>query len=60
MVLVVKNPPVNARDIKFDPWVSRRSWRRARQHSAFLLENAMGRRSLAGCSPHKVTKVRID
>ena len=32
MVLVVKNPPANAReirDVSFDPWVGKIPWRRA-------------------------------
>ena len=44
VVLVVKNLPVNARDMKlaFDPWVGKIPWRREWQPTpVFLLENPM-------------------
>ena len=51
MVLVVKNPPVNAGDIKdsFNPWVRKIPWRRAWQPTpVFLPGEPHGQRSLAG------------
>ena len=47
MVLVVKNPPANAgdiRDVGSNPWVGMIPWRRAWQPTpVFLLENSMDR-----------------
>ena len=55
MVLVVKNPPANAKDIKshgFHPWVGKIPWRRAWQPTpVFLPGESHGQRSLAGYSP---------
>ena len=34
--VVVKNPPVNGRRCRFDPWVGKMPWRRARQPSPVL------------------------
>ena len=52
MVLVVKNPPANAGEIKncgCDPWVRKIPWRRARQPTpVFLCGESHGQRSLAG------------
>ena len=55
VALVVKNPPVNAGDIRTlgqeDPWVRKISWRRAWQPTAvFLPGESQGHRSLAGYS----------
>ena len=53
-VLVVKNPPANAEDIKheFDLWVRKIPWRRAWQPTpVFLPGESHGQRSLAGYSP---------
>ena len=46
MVLVVKNPPANAGDMRcrFDPWVRKIPWRKAWQPTpVFFLENLMNR-----------------
>ena len=55
MVLVVKNPPANAGDVKglkFDPWVEKLPWRRTRQPApVFLPGKFHGQRSLVGYSP---------
>ena len=54
VVLMVKNMPANAADIKnvFDPWVEKIPWRRAWQPTPlFLLGESHGQRSLAGYSP---------
>ena len=55
MVLVVKNPPANAEDIKtpvFNPWVGKIPWRRAWQPTAvFLPGESHGQRSLVGYGP---------
>ena len=54
VVLVVKNPPVNAGDIRhgFDPWVGKFPWGRARQPTpVFLPGESHGERSLMGYSP---------
>ena len=52
---MVKNPPVNAGDVKykgFDPWVGKIPWRRARQPtSVFLPGESHGQKNLAGYSP---------
>ena len=54
MALVVKNPPVNAGDIRdegFDPWVGKIPWRRAWQPTpVFLSGEFHGQRLLAGSS----------
>ena len=53
-MLVVKNPPANAVDMRlnFDPWVGKIPWRRAWQSTpAFLLGKSHGQRSLTGYSP---------
>ena len=54
MVLVVKNLPANAGDIRerFNPWVGKIPWRRAWQPTPiFLPGESHGQRSLAGYSP---------
>ena len=54
MVLVVKNPPANAGDMRhrFGPWVGKIPWRRAWQPTpVFLPGESHGQRSLAGYSP---------
>ena len=55
VVLVVKNPPAKAGDVKrhsFDSWVGKTPWRRARQPTpAFLPRESHRQRSLAGFSP---------
>ena len=55
MVLVVKNPPAEAgdiRDMSLIPGSGRFPWRRAWQStSGFLPGKFHGQRSLAGCSP---------
>ena len=55
-MLVVKNPPANAGDIKdrskFHLWVRKIPWRKARQPTpVFLPGEPHGQRSLAGYSP---------
>ena len=54
MVLMVKNPPANAGDIKrrgFDPWLGKIPWKRAWQPTpVFLPGKSHGQRSLAGYS----------
>ena len=55
MVLVVKDPPANARDVKrltLDPWVGKIPWRKAWQPTpVFLPGESHGQRSLLGYSP---------
>ena len=54
MVLVVKNPPASAGDIRdrFNPWVGKIPWRRAWQPTPiFLPGESHGQRSLVGYSP---------
>jgi len=54
VVLVVKNPPVDAGDIRhgFDPWIGNIPWGRAWQPTlVFLPGEFPGQRSLAGYSP---------
>ena len=54
VVLVVKNPTANARDVRdgFDPWVRRIPWRRAQQPTpVFLPGESLGQRSLEGYRP---------
>ena len=54
LVLVVKNPPAGAGDVRcwFDPWVGKVPWRRAWQPTpVFFLGESLGQRSLAGYSP---------
>jgi len=54
VVLVVKNPPANAGDIRdgFDPWVEKIPWRRAWQPTpVFLPGESPVQRSLVGHSP---------
>ena len=55
MVLVVKNPPANAGDVKglkFDPWVEKLPWRRTWQPAPVLLPGeSQGQRSLVGYHP---------
>ena len=55
VALVVKNLPANAgryKRCKFDPWVRKIPWRRARQPTpVFLPGESHGQRSLAGYSP---------
>ena len=52
---MVKNSPANAgdtRDIRFDPWVGKISWRRKWQPTpVFLPGKVHGQRSLVGYSP---------
>ena len=54
MVLVVKNPPANAgdiRDLGFDSWVGKVPWRRVWQPTPVLLPGeSHEQRSLAGYS----------
>ena len=55
LALAVKNLPANAGGCKrhrFNPWVGKIPWRRARQPTAvFLPGESHGQRSLAGYSP---------
>ena len=52
MTLVVKNPPANAGDIRFNFWVGKIPWRRKWQPTpVFLPEKCSGHRSQAGYSP---------
>ena len=56
MVLVVKNPPANAEDVRheFDPWVGKITQRRAWPPTpVFLPEESHGQRSLVGHSPQR-------
>ena len=49
---VVNNPPANAGDMGFDPWVGKIPWRRKWQPTpVFLTGESRGQRSLAGYSP---------
>ena len=49
---MVKNPPANAGDPGFNPWVGKITWRRAWQPTpAFFPREFHGQRSLAGYSP---------
>ena len=49
VVLVVKNPPANAGDARFNPWAGKILWRRKWQPTpAFLPRESHGQRSLAG------------
>ena len=57
---MVKNLPANAGDIRdrFDPWVAKIPWRRARQPTpVFLPRESHGQGSLVGYSPsgHKTS-----
>ena len=59
VVLVVKNPPADAGDIRygFDPCVRRILWRRAWQPTpVFLAGESHGQRSLVGYTVHRVAK----
>ena len=61
MALVVKNPPANARDAGFDPWIRKIPWRRKWQPTQeFLLGKSHGQRSLVGYSPWSRKRVRHD
>ena len=54
VALVVKNPPANARDMRyrFDPWVRKIPWRNAKQPTpAFLPGESHGQRTLESYSP---------
>ena len=52
VALVVKNPPANAEEMWFDPWVEKSPWRRKPQPTpVFLPGEFHGQRSLAGYSP---------
>ena len=55
VALVVKNVPAKARrckELRFDPWVRKIPWRRARQPTpVFLPGESRGLRSLVGFSP---------
>jgi len=55
MVLMVKNLPANAGDVKrcrFDSWLGKIPWKRAWQPTpVFLPEESHGQRSLVGYSP---------
>ena len=57
VVLVVKNLPVNAGDVRlsFNPWVEKIPWRKAQQPTpVFLPGESHGQRSLAAIV-HRVT-----
>jgi len=60
MALVVRNLPANAGDIKryrFNPWVGKIPWRRARQSTpVFLPGESKKQRRLVGYIVHSVTK----
>ena len=48
----LKNPPVNARNVGFDPWVRKLPWRRKWQPiPVFLPEKCHGQRSLVVWRP---------
>ena len=54
LVLVVKNPPANAGDIRnrFDPWVGKIPWwRKWHPTPVFLPRESHGQKSLVGYSP---------
>ena len=61
--VALKNPSANAGDRKrhrFDPWVGKILWRRARQPApVFLPGESHGQRTLAGYSPkgHKESNI---
>ena len=59
--LIVKYPPANAGEMgcRFDSWVGKTPWRRARQSTpVFLPGESRGQRSLAGYIVHGVSKNR--
>ena len=59
VVLAVKNPPANAEDSEFDPWVRKIPWKRAWQPTpVFLPGESHGQRSLVGYSPQGPQRVR--
>ena len=64
VVLVVKNPGCQFRRhmrCRFNPWVRKISWRRARQPTPiFLPGECQGQRSLAGYSSWNLKRVRHD
>ena len=50
---MIKNPPANAGDSEFDPWIRKMPWRRKWPPTpAFLPGKSHGQRSLAGDSPY--------
>ena len=54
MVLVTKNPPANAGDMRgrFDPWMGKIPWSRKWQPTAvYLPEKSHGQRSQVGYNP---------
>ena len=52
MAQTVKKPPVQCRRPRFDSWVGKTPWRRARQPTpVFLPGESHGQRSLMGYSP---------
>ena len=59
-----KEPACQCRRYKrhrFDPWVGKIPWRRARQPTpVFLPGESHGQRSLVGCSPPESQRVRHD
>ena len=58
MVLVVENPPANAGDARFNPWVGKILWRRKWQPTpVFLPRESHGQRSLAGYTVYGVTEL---
>ena len=59
VVLVVKNPPANTGDMRcrFDPWVGKIPWRRARQPTLVFLPGAShGQSSLSGYRIHRISE----
>ena len=57
----VKNLPANARDVGFDPWVKKISWRRKWQPTpGFLPGKSHGQRSLVAYSPWGHKRVGHD
>ena len=63
MALVVKNPPTNVGDIRdrFNPWVRKIPWRRARPPTrVFLPGESHGQKSLAGLQSMGLQRVRHD
>ena len=54
VVLVVKNPPANAGDVRdegFNPWVRKIPWRAWQPTPVFSPGESHGQRSLVGYSP---------
>ena len=62
-VLVVQNPPADARDVRdrgFDPWVGKMPWRREWQPTTvFVPGESHGQRSLVGYNGVTKSQTRL-